>query len=460
MSDLLEEALAYAREHRDAFVQELCEYLTIPSVSAQPEHERDVKMAALWVVEHLRQRGLSAELLTTEGAPLVYAEWKSSHTHAPTVLIYGHYDVQPAEPLELWHTPPFEPSLRGGYIVARGADDNKGQHFAHIKALECLLCTTGALPINVKVLLEGEEEIGSTHLSRFVREHPELLKCDCVLISDSAMRSLQQPTIIYGLRGLLDLDITVRALEHDVHSGHYGGNVQNPIMALAQLLAEAKDREGRVLIPGFYDGVRALDAAERAQLARCAWGEAEIKKETGALQAFGEPEFTPVERRGIRPTFEVNGMWGGYTGPGIKTIIPAEAHAKVTCRLVPYQEPAHVGAAIRRFFEQRCPPGVTLEMRIGPGSPPTLLPLDNHAMRAAVQAATATFGAEPLFELEGGSIPVVHEFAHTLQKPVVLMGFGLPEDNIHAPNERFALASFEKGIEASVRFMIQLSATS
>ncbi len=455
---MLEEALHYAREHREAFLQALREYLSIPSISAQPEHERDVKMAALWLAEHLRERGLSAELLPTGGNPVVYAEWKSSHAHAPTVLIYGHYDVQPPDPLEPWHTPPFDPHIREGYIFARGADDNKGQHFAHIKAIESLLCSTGALPLNVKLLIEGEEEIGSAHLGRFVRDHRDLLACDCVLISDSAMHSLQQPTLIYGLRGLLDVEIRVRALSRDVHSGHYGGNVQNPILALAQLLAQVKDAEGRILIPGFYDDVRTPDAAERAQLARLSWGEVEIMRETGALCAFGEPEFTPVERKGIRPTFEVNGMWGGYTGHGIKTIIPAEAHAKITCRLVPHQDPARVGAAVRQFLEERCPPGVALDVRVGAGSPPTLLPLESSAIQAAIRAATATYGATPLFELEGGSIPVVHDFAQVLQKPIVLLGFGLPQDNIHSPNEKFALESFERGIEASVRFLIELSA--
>lgn len=453
---MLNQALAYAREHRAKFLDDLLEYLAIPSVSAQPEHARDMKMAALWLAEHLRDIGVNAEVMETQGHPLVYGEWKSQHPHAPTVLIYGHFDVQPAEPFELWNSDPFKPEVRDGFIYARGADDNKGQHLAHIKAVESLLKCEGTLPVNVKFLIEGEEEIGSANLSEFIAGHKDLLACDCAMISDGALFSLTQPIVTYGLRGLVGLEVHVRALDHDVHSGHYGGNVQNPAIALAQLLATVKDAQGRVLIDGFYDGVRTLSEAEREEIARVPWGEAEIRRETGALTVLGDPDFTPNERRGARPTFEVNGMWSGYTGAGGKTIIPATAHAKITCRLVPHQDPMKVGAAVKTHLLKHAPAGVTVEVDMRGGSPASLVDRDAPQMQAAIDAATATYGNAPYFELEGGSIPVVHDFITQLQKPVLLLGFGLPDDAIHSPNERYAIECFEKGIEASIRFLSAL----
>lgn len=456
---MLRQALAYIEEHQARFVQELLEFLSIPSVSAQPEHARDVHMAAFWLAEQLRHIGLRSEVLRTGGHPLVYAEWRGQDLHAPTVLIYGHYDVQPPEPMEQWHTPPFAPELREGYIYARGASDNKGQHFAHVKAVEALLRTQGTLPVNIKFLIEGEEEIGSPSLGAFIAANTDLLRCDCVLISDSAMRTLDQPTLVYGLRGLISMEVTVRCLERDVHSGHYGGLVQNPIFVLAQMLAQVKDAEGRVRIPGFYEDVRVLDDEERAALARVPYTEADLMRETGARCAFGEPEFSLVERRGARPTFEVNGIWGGYTGPGTKTVIPAEAHAKITCRLVPYQDPHKVAQRVAEYLRSITPPGATLEVRVHEGgSPAVLLERDHPAVRAAVRAATDTYHAEPIFELEGGSIPVVAHFRDQLRAPVVLLGFGLPDDNIHAPNERFSLQAYQRGIEASARFLLEMSA--
>jgi Acetylornithine deacetylase/Succinyl-diaminopimelate desuccinylase and related deacylases len=339
---MLDQVLDHARAQRSRYLQDLLEYLAIPSVSAQPERARDVKMAALWLSEHLRDAGLRAEVMATDGHPAVYAEWSGHDHHRPTVLIYGHYDVQPAEPFELWHNDPFKPEIRDGHIYARGADDNKGQHLAHVKAVAAYLRCQGTLPVNVKFLVEGEEEIGSPNLGKFVAAHRDLLSCDCVMISDGALFSLTQPALTYGLRGLAGFEVQVRCLDRDVHSGHYGGNVQNPAFALAHILAALKDAHGRVTVPGFYDDVRPLSDGERAAIARVPYGEADVIRETGALLAFGDPAFTVNERKGARPTLEVNGMWSGYTGPGSKTIIPATAHAKITCRLVPHQQPEKV----------------------------------------------------------------------------------------------------------------------
>lgn len=453
-----EQLIAYARDHQAKYLRDLIEYLSIPSVSAQPDHARDVKYAALWLSEHLRDIGLRAHVMETAGNPVVYAEWLHSDPHRPTVLVYGHYDVQPAEPLEMWHSEPFGPAVRDGMLYARGASDNKGQHMAHIKAVESYLMHDGHLPVNVKFLIEGEEEIGGPSLGAFIRAHADLLACDVVMISDSHMLSLNQPTLLYGLRGLVYFEVEARTANHDMHSGTYGGNVQNPALALAQILAGLKDSEGRVTVPGFYDDVRALSAAERADLARLPISSANIMAETGAAQAFGEPEFTIVERMGARPTLEVNGMWSGYTGAGTKTVLPATAHAKLSCRLVPNQNPQTVYEAVRSAMQQLAPPGVQLTFTLyGEGSRGTLIDRSAPQMQAVARAARATYGADPVFLLEGGSIPVVNDFQDVLGKPIVLLGLGLPDDNLHAPDERFALACYEKGIEASIRFMAELN---
>jgi len=453
---MLNQVLDYARTQRDRYLQDLLEYLAIPSVSAQPEHARDVKMAALWLSEHLRDAGLRAEVMATDGHPAVYAEWSGHDHHRPTVLIYGHYDVQPAEPFELWQSHPFQPGIRDGYIYARGADDNKGQHLAHVKAVASYLRCEGTLPVNVKFLIEGEEEIGSPNLGKFIAAHHDLLSCDCVMISDGALFTLTQPALTYGLRGLAGFEVQVRCLDRDVHSGHYGGNVQNPAFALAHILASLKDAHGRVTVPGFYDDVRPLSEEERRAIARVPYGEADVMRETGALQAFGDPAFTVNERKGARPTLEVNGMWSGYTGPGSKTIIPATAHAKITCRLVPHQQPEKVIRLVEEAMRAATPAGATITFSEERGTPASLVELDAAEVQAAVRAAQATYGNPPFYVLEGGSIPVVHEFQTQLGKPIALLGFGLPDDNIHSPDERFAVACYEKGIEASVRFLAEL----
>ncbi len=453
MSD---EALQYARAHRDAYLDDLLKYVAIPSVSAQPEHKPDVLRAANWLTQHLNEIGLDSRIMPTGGNPVVYGEWMKK-PGAPTVLIYGHYDVQPAEPFDLWKSPPFAPEIRDGAIYARGADDNKGQHMAHIKALDALLRATGELPVNVKIIVEGEEEIGGTNLPLFVREHAAMLACDCVMISDGSLFDISRPTITYGLRGLSQMEVTVKALARDVHSGHFGGNVQNPAVAIAQIIAGLKDAQGRVVVPSFYDDVRPLSTDERAEIAQVPWGPAEVINESGALQAFGDPDFTANERKGARPTLEINGLWSGYTGPGGKTIIPAEAHCKITCRLVPYMDPQKVIDAVQAHIRKLAPPGVEVSFKDVHGGIASLIDRSSPLFQAAAAAAEATYGNPPYYELEGGSIPVVADFLSVLQKPVILLGFGLPTDAIHSPNEKYSVECYEKGIEASVRFLTGLS---
>jgi acetylornithine deacetylase/succinyl-diaminopimelate desuccinylase-like protein len=452
-----EQIILYAHQQREKFVDDLTKYLAIPSVSAQPEHARDVRYTALWLSEHLRDIGLRADVMETGGHPAVFAQWANSDPHRPTVLIYGHYDVQPAEPFDLWHSDPFTPTVRDGAIYARGVCDNKGQHMAHVKAVEAYLKHQGTLPVNVKFLIEGEEEIGTPNLSLFIENNKDLLACDVVMISDSSLYTPTQPTLLYALRGLVYFEVEARCAAHDLHSGSYGGNVQNPAMALAQVLAQLKDASGHVTVPGFYDDVRVLSAEERAEIAQIPVNEEDIKAETGVSQAFGESGYNIMERMGARPTLEINGMWSGYTGPGAKTIIPATAHAKMSCRLVPNQDPDKVYEAVKRSMQSLAPAGTTLNFSmLQDGSPGTLIDRSAPQVQAAARAASATYGNPPVFTLEGGSIPVVNDFQRVLGKPIVLLGFGLPGDNVHAPDEHFTLECYEKGIEASIRFMNEL----
>lgn len=449
--------IAFAQSMREHYLNDLYEYLAIPSVSAQPEHQEDIRHAAEWLRAHLSTLGLHADVMETGGHPVVYAEWKHPEPGFPTVLIYGHYDVQPAEPFELWHSEPFRATVRDGAIYGRGSSDNKGQHLAHVKAVEAYLKSAGQLPVNVKFLIEGEEEIGGPNLGAFITAHKDLLACDVVMISDSQLLAPDQPTLLYGLRGLLYFEVEVRCAAHDLHSGTYGGNVQNPAMALAQILAQLKNNRGVITVPGFYQDVRMLDADERAEIARIPVNEDNIKRETGASEVFGEPEFNVAERMGARPTLEVNGIWGGYTGPGAKTVLPAVAHAKISCRLVPYQDPAKIYEDVTSTMRRLAPRGTELSFKLlQEGTAGTLIDRQSSQMQAAARIAEATYGKPPVFTLEGGSIPVVNDFQRVLGRPIVLLGFGLPGDNLHAPDEHFAIACYEKGIEASIRFLSEL----
>jgi acetylornithine deacetylase/succinyl-diaminopimelate desuccinylase-like protein len=450
----------YLQDARPRQLAELQEWLRIPSISTLSAHKQDVHRAAEWLVENMRQAGLEhITLIESETQPMVYADWLHAGSDKPTVLIYGHFDVQPVDPLKLWNTPPFEPTLRGDDLYARGASDDKGQTFIHIKAVEALLKTTGKLPVNVKFIIEGEEESGSGAINDYVTQHGDKLTADAVLISDTHILSPHQPAILYGLRGMWRAEITVTGASHDLHSGSYGGAIHNANQALAEILAALHDEQGRVTVPGFYDDVRVLSADERATLARVPYGDKEILADSGAPAVYGEPEYTVVERTGARPTLEINGMWGGFIDEGFKTVIPSNAYAKISCRLVPNQDPKRIGKQVTDYLQQLAPPTVTVAVQpFNDGALAFLTPYDTPAVQAASRAYQQVFGVEPIYTLEGGGIPVVNVFQDVLHAPIVLMGFGLPDDNLHAPNEKFHLPNFYKGIRTSIAFLQEMAA--
>ena len=450
---------SYLQDVRARQLAELCEWLRIPSISTLPQHRADVEQAAGWLAQKMTASGLeNVEILKTSGHPLVYGDWLHA-AGAPTILMYGHYDVQPIDPLALWTSPPFAPTVRGDDLFARGASDDKGQTFVHIAALEALLATRGALPVNVKFVVEGEEEDGSQALMAYVPTATEKLAADVCLISDTHMLAPDQPLLIYGLRGMWAGEVTVRGPARDLHSGMYGGAVHNPNQALCELLAQLHDETGRVTVPGFYDDVQPLDDQERAALAQVPYGEEELLAESGVPRAWGEPAFTVTERVGARPTLEINGIWGGFIGDGFKTVIPAEAHAKVSCRLVPHQHSAAIGALLERYLQQIAPPTVQVTVHTRQHAPATMVPLDVPEIQAVARAYERTFGARPVFSREGGSIPVATLVQETLGIPILFMGFGLPDDNLHAPNEKLHLPNFYRGIRASIALMEELAAS-
>jgi acetylornithine deacetylase/succinyl-diaminopimelate desuccinylase-like protein len=444
---------AYATQNRDHYLTQLIEFLRIPSVSTQPDHDADTRAAATWLADSMTAAGLhNVQIFDTPRHPLVYADWLHAGPDAPTVLIYGHYDVQPAEPFELWQTPPFQPTVREGYLYARGASDDKGQIFVHVKAAEAYLQTNGRLPVNVKFIVEGEEEMGGASLSAFIPRHKELLAADVALISDTAMLSPSQPVIVYGLRGLSYVLLDVTGPSRDLHSGSYGGGIDNPLNVLGHLISRLKDENGRILIPGFYDKVRPISREERELLGQLPLNKEGWLKETGAPAVWGDPDYTLVERLGARPTLDVHGIIGGYTGPGAKTVLPSTVHAKISMRLVPDQEPAEIGRLFKDYLEKIAPRTVRLDIQVEHGGYPTIVDLNMPAVKAAVAAYGTAFGQEPVFMREGGSIPVVNEIKQHLGLETVLMGFGLPDDKIHAPNERFYLDNFYRGIQTSIHF--------
>jgi acetylornithine deacetylase/succinyl-diaminopimelate desuccinylase-like protein len=407
----------------------------------------------------MQQAGLRAEVLGTAGHPVVLGEWRQAGPDRPTVLIYGHYDVQPAEPLELWDSPPFEPTVRDGRIYARGSVDDKGQLYLHVKAIEAHLATRGTLPINVVVLAEGEEEVGSAHLEPFVRQHAERLKCDAVVISDSAMFAPGQPSILSSLRGMAYCQIDVQGPGGDLHSGSYGGAVVNPAMALARILATLHDENGRIAIPGFYDRVRPWPERVREGMRALPFDEEAFRHETGAPALGGEQGHTVLERLWTRPTCEINGLLSGYTGEGAKTVLPAKAMAKVSCRLVPDQDPEEVAALLRDHVTRVAPPGVTATVRALHGGRPWRADLAGPIYDAARRALAEAFGREPVIVGEGGSIPVVGDFERILGAPVLLVGFGLPGENAHAPNEWMSLENFDVGMRAMARLYEEYGAS-
>jgi acetylornithine deacetylase/succinyl-diaminopimelate desuccinylase-like protein len=436
---------------------ELFDLLRIPSVSARSEHDVDTARAAEWVADSLRQIGVEATIYPTKGHPIVVGEWRKAPAGAPTVLIYGHYDVQPAEPLELWESPPFEPTVRDGKIFARGSVDDKGQLFLHIKALEAHLAVRGALPVNIILLAEGEEEVGSEHLSEFVERHAELLRADAVVISDSAMFAPGLPSILSSLRGLAYFQIDVRGPATDLHSGTYGGAVANPARALARILATMHDEYGHVAIAGFYDDVRDWGDAARAAIHALAFDDEHFLNETGAPALAGEAGYSTLERTWMRPTCEVNGLLSGYTGEGAKTVLPSTAMAKVSCRLVSDQTPERIESLMRAHVERVTPPGVTVTVTPLHGGRPWRAELQGPLFDAARRALAAAFEREPVVTGEGGSIPVVGDFQRILGAPVLLVGFGLPGENAHAPNEWMSEENFVKGMHAMAVLWDELS---
>ena len=445
----MNDVVDFINVHRDRYVEELKEYLAIPSISALPQHAPDVRRAAEWTAQSLRDAGLhKVRLIETPGHPVVYGEWLGA-PGKPTILYYGHYDVQPVDPVELWTTPPFEATVRDGEIFARGAADDKGQVFMHIKAVEAFLKNGGALPLNIKFFIEGEEEVGSANLDDFVRAHKQDLAADVVVISDSPMFDRGIPSICYGLRGLAYFQIDIRGTKSDLHSGSFGGAVANPAFVLAQVLAQMKDRGGRVKIPGFYDDVRELSDAERAEWKKLPFNETKYRKELGAPRLFGESGYTTLERVWARPTFEVNGLLSGFTGAGAKTVLPATAMAKVSMRLVPDQDPKKVADLFEAYLKKIAPKTVEMKLTRMHGGKPWMTEFDNKYVRAAGRAIELGFGKSPVFNREGGSIPVVSTFQEELGLPSVLFGIGLPDENAHAPDEKLDLGNFHNGIIAS-----------
>ncbi len=442
----MESVLDYLTRNQKRFVDELCDYVRFPSVSAQPQHRKDMKACAEWLVKHCRQIGLEARLCSTPSHPVVMAKTpRAKSAGRRHFMVYGHYDVQPPEPFELWKTPPFEPSIRGRSLFGRGACDNKGQNLAHFKAIEAHLQTGHELPCDLTFVIEGEEEVGSSSLEGFLKTHRAELRCDAVVVSDTGIPAKNLPALTYALRGIAAFEIIVRGPSRDLHSGIFGGAVQNPALALAQLLAKVHDAQGRITVPGFYDDVVPLTPFERKQLARLPFNREQFRKFLGVPELFGERGFTPDEQRTARPTFEINGLTSGYQGEGSKTIIPAWARAKATARLVPNQQPAKVIKAVHAFLKQHCPPTVTLEIQSGHGAEAYMVSPRSADAQAALRALRQAFGYEPVLIREGGSIPIVNQFKKILGADTLLLGLALPDDNAHSPNEKFDLDLFANG---------------
>jgi acetylornithine deacetylase/succinyl-diaminopimelate desuccinylase-like protein len=446
------DALAYAGENAEQFTAELEDLLRIPSVSTDSAYADDVRDAAHWLAENMEGIGINhVEVIETDGHPIVFAEHHAGDDK-PTVLVYGHYDVQPPDPVDLWDTPPFEPKRENGTLYARGACDDKGQMFMHVKAAEAYLKQEGDLPVNLKFLIEGEEECGSVHLAPFIEANQEKLDADVVLISDTAMFAPGVPSITYGLRGLAYTEVTLRGPDRDLHSGIYGGAVDNPANALSRIIADLHDEDHRIAIPGFYDDVRDLTEDERETYAALPFDEERWKEEIDVDAVLTEKGYTTLEAISARPTLDVNGIWGGYTGEGAKTVLPATAHAKISMRLVPNQKTEDIYNKLEAFLEERVPDTMKLEFKRLHGGKPVLVDTESTAMQAAKDAMGDVFGKEPFFVRNGGSIPIVADFKDILGLDSVLMGFGLDSDAIHSPNEHFGLDRFQKGIESIIRF--------
>ncbi|AET56923.1 hypothetical protein HPL003_00695 [Paenibacillus terrae HPL-003] len=444
---------AYFEKVREQQLDELKEWLSIPSISALSEHKADINQAANWLAAKLTSAGLeNVEIIPTQGHPLVYADY----LHAPgkpTILVYGHYDVQPVDPLHLWETPPFEPSVRDGKLYARGATDDKGQVFLHIKAVEAILKQEGKLPLNIKFCIEGEEEVSSPNLLEFLQTGADRLAADAVLVSDTSLIEKGKPAICTGLRGLCSLEVAIHTANTDLHSGSFGGGVPNALHALVSLLATLHDDKGRVSIDGFYDDVAPLSTEMRAEFVKQDFNESKLQKDLALDSLYGEEGFSFVERVGARPTLELNGVYGGFQGEGTKTVIPKEAHAKITCRLVANQNPQDILDKVERHLRAHVPTGATLSIQQGEKANAFNIDPSHAFLQAAADAFEKVYGVRALFTKDGGSIPIVETFSRVLTAPVVLMGFGLPDENLHAPNEHFNLENFDKGLLTIVEFL-------
>jgi acetylornithine deacetylase/succinyl-diaminopimelate desuccinylase-like protein len=453
----MKEVLKYVKSHKSEYLEELKDYLRIPSISTLESHKKDIAKCSKFVASKLKDAGMKeVKIFPTDGHPLVYAEWMKA-PGKPTVLIYGHYDVQPVDPIELWDDDPFEPVIKKGKIYARGADDNKGQNFVHMKSVEAYLKTKGELPLNVKFLIEGEEEIGSGNLEKFLKKNKALLKCDTVLISDTSMYAPGIPTINYGLRGLAYMEIEVTGPNRDLHSGSFGGGIANPINELATIISKLHDKNGKVTIPGFYGDVKPLTKLERENYKKLKFSEPGMMKEYGVKELSGEKGYSTLERLSGRPTLDCNGIVGGFTGEGAKTVLPSKASAKISMRLVPNQNPNKIAKLFSEYVKSIAPKSIKINVKTYHGGLPIVMELNNKAIKSAAKAVSKAFGKETVYTREGGSIPIVVEFAKHLKAPVVLMGLGLETDDIHSPNEHFPIKNFELGILSSIYFLDEYS---
>lgn len=456
----LDQVNEYFEKNRDTHLNEMKEFLSIPSISALSEHKADMQKAAEWLSNSFKEAGLeNISIEPTAGHPVVYADWLHAEGQ-PTILIYGHYDVQPVDPLHLWESAPFEPEIRDDKMFARGSTDDKGQVFMHVKAVEALMQLDGKLPLNVKFIIEGEEEVGSPNLVPFIKDHKEKLAADTIVISDTALHAPGQPAICYALRGLSGVQIDVYGAKSDLHSGVYGGGIQNPIHAVAEILASFHDQEGTIAVDGFYDNVRNLSEEERQAYKDLNFDEEALKQEIGASELFGESGYSFLERTSARPTLEVNGVFGGFSGEGIKTVLPAEAGAKITCRLVPDQDPAEIVEKLKAHVEKHKPEGVKVTVTPFDQGRPFITPFDHPALTAASRSYEKVYNVPTVYTRGGGSIPIVADFDEILGLPVVLMGFGLETENLHGPNEHLTLENFDKGLRVLGDYYQELSTLS
>lgn len=453
----MEKVISYINSNENRYIEELKEFLRIPSISTLEEHKSDMQRCAEFVAGKLQDAGLNnVKIYPTDGHPIVYGEWLNA-PGKPTVLIYGHYDVQPVDPIELWDNPPFEPVIKDGKIYARGATDDKGQAYMHVKSVEAILKTVGSLPVNVKFIIEGEEEIGSAHLADFIEKNKKLLACDSVLISDTSLYAPGVPTLTYGLRGLCYLEVEVVGPNRDLHSGTFGGAVANPINILAKMIASLHDKNGKINIPGFYDDVVPLTKMERENFKRLKFSEKQFAKELGVAELLGEKGYSSLERTWARPTLDCNGIFGGFTGQGAKTVIPSKATAKISMRLVPNQNPKKISALVTKHLKKIAPKSVKISVKDLHGANAVAAPLDAPSTLATAKAMEKAFGKKTVFIREGGSIPIVATFKQLLNAPSVLMGLGLNTENLHSPNEHFNLNHFKLGIISSALFFEEYS---